>query len=286
MQVVREQHKLSTRETTRLLGLARAKQYRSKLDSHDKNKLVLQAIEQVISEFNGYGYRRVTKELHRRNLQVNHKKVLSIMQAEKLLCKRVKHRKISTTDSEHNNRIYPNLIKKLVPTRPDQVWQADLTYIRLNGGFVYLAAILDGFSRKVVGHALGLFLDASLPLEALQEAIQERKPMSGLIHHSDRGVQYTSHAYIAVLENIGAEISMSRKGNPYDNAKMESFMATLKLEEVELSEYENFFEVQAEVSKFIDAVYNVKRLHSSLGYVPPTEFELAYHERMKLEVSA
>ena len=187
MQVVREQHKLSTRETTRLLGLARAKQYRSKLDSHDKNKLVLQAIEQVISEFNGYGYRRVTKELHRRNLQVNHKKVLSIMQAEKLLCKRVKHRKINTTDSEHNNRIYPNLIKKLVPTRPDQVWQADLTYIRLNGGFVYLAAILDGFSRKVVGHALGLFLDASLPLEALQEAIQERKPMSGLIHHSDRG---------------------------------------------------------------------------------------------------
>ena len=148
MQVVREQHNLSTRETYRLLGLARAKQYRSKLDSHDKNKPVLQAIEQIISEFKGYGYWRVTKELHRRNVPVNHKKVLSIMQTEKLLCKRVKHRKISTTDSEHNNRIYPNLIVKLVPTRPDQVWQADLTYIRLNGGFVYLAAILDGFSTR------------------------------------------------------------------------------------------------------------------------------------------
>ena len=144
---------------------------------------------------------------------------------------------------------------------------------------------LDGFSRKVVGHALGLFLDTSLPLEALQNAIQARKPLSGLIHHSDWGVQYTSHAYIGVLENFGAEISMSRKGNPYDNAKMESFMATLKLEEVELSEYEDFFEIQTQVSKFIDAVYNVKRLHFSLGYVPPIEFEMAYHERMKFEVS-
>ena len=137
MQIVREKHKLSTRETYRLLGLARAVEYRSKPDQMNQNKSVLQAIEQIISEFNGYGYRRVTKELHRHNLQVNHKKVLSIMQAEKLLCKRGKHRKISTTDSDHNNRIYPNLIKKLVPTRPDQVWQADLTYIRLNGGFVY-----------------------------------------------------------------------------------------------------------------------------------------------------
>jgi transposase InsO family protein len=196
-----------------------------------------------------------------------------------------------------------------------------LTYIRLNHGFVYLAAVLDGFSRKIVGSAIGLFLDASLPLEALHKALKSRNPKPGLIHHSDRGVQrprssattparcvlwsrqvrlgvkkYTSHAYVASLEQVEAQISMSRRGNPYDNAKMErespvrccltskkSFMATLKLEEVHLEEYEDFVELQTRVTHFIEDVYNVKRLHSSLGYVPPVEFETAYFERLKLE---
>jgi putative transposase len=280
--LVRERTTCSTREICRVLQIPRAKQYRPRVES-DNSQLVAQ-IEEVINELPGYGYRRVTKELHRRNQHVNHKKVLSIMRQEALLCKRGKKRKVQTTNSNHNNQIYPNLIKKLIPERPDQVWQADLTYIRLHKGFVYLAAIIDGFSRKVVGHELGLFLDAELPLRALQRAIETRKPKAGLIHHSDRGVQYTSNLYINQLEVIEAQVSMSRKGNPYDNAKMESFMATLKLEEVELSEYSDFFDVEARVQTFIEAVYNKKRLHSSLGYLPPDEFEANFYANQSREV--
>lgn len=284
MPSVRELHRLSTREACRILRVARAAQYRKPRTEpiERKAKLVVD-VEQILTEFQGYGYRRVTKELHRRNQFVNHKKVLSLMRQEQLLCKRGKRKNPKTTNSKHSNQIYPNLIKKLKPSKPDQVWQADLTYIRLNHGFVYLAAVLDGFSRRIVGSAIGLFLDASLPLAALQKALESRNPKPGLIHHSDRGVQYTSHAYIASLEQVEAVISMSRKGNPYDNAKMESFMATLKLEEVHLEEYEDFAEVQTRVTSFIEDVYNVKRLHSSLGYVPPVEFETVYFERLKLE---
>ncbi len=161
---MREKTTGSTREICRVLQLSRAKQYRTRVEP-DNSKMVKQ-IEAIITELPSYGYRRVTKELHRRNQHVNHKKVLSIMRQEALLCKRGKKRKVQTTNSNHNNQIYPNLIKKLMPERPDQVWQADLTYIRLDKGFVYLAAIIDGFSRKVVGHELGLFLDAELPLRA------------------------------------------------------------------------------------------------------------------------
>jgi putative transposase len=285
MPSVREQYHLSTRETCRILGVARAAQYRKpRIERVERKVELLIEVERILTEFQGYGYRRVTKELHRRNQHVNHKKVLSLMRQEQLLCKRGKRKNPKTTNSNHSNQIYPNLIKKLKPSKPDQVWHSDLTYIRLNHSFVYLAAVLDGFSRKIVGSAIGLFLDTSLPLEALHKALNSRNPKPGLIHHSDRGVQYTSHAYIASLEQVDAQISMSRRGNPYDNAKMESFMATLKLEEVHLDEYEDFGEVQTRVMRFIECVYNVKRLHSSLGYVPPVEFETAYFERLKLEV--
>lgn len=212
MPSVREQHDLSTREVCRMLRIPRAAQYRKPRTERVERKAELVVeVERILTEFQGYGYRRVTKELHRRNLHVNHKRVLSLMRQEQLLCKRGKRKNPKTTNSNHSNRIYPNLIKKLKPSKPDQVWHADLTYIRLNHGFVYLAAVLDGFSRRIVGSAIGLFLDASLPLEALQKALKSRNPKPGLIHHSDRGVQYTSLAYIASLEQIEAQISMSRK---------------------------------------------------------------------------
>lgn len=279
MPLVREQHKISIREVSRVLGLPRAKQYRVPVAQFSNRHELVSEIEAVLDELPAYGYRRITKELKRRNYHVNHKKILSIMRQEALLYNKSKVRKTRTTDSNHQNKIYPNLIKKLVPERLDQVWQADLTYIRLNNGFVYLAAIIDGFSRKIVGSSVGLFLDADLPLRALRQAIETRKPEAGLIHHSDRGVQYTSKVYIHELQGIEATISMSRKGNPYDNAKMESFMATLKKEEVDLSEYNDFFEVETRVTMFIEAVYNKKRLHSSLGYLPPDEFEANFLAR-------
>ncbi len=190
MPVVRETHYLSTRETCCILRVARAAQYRKERTERVELKMqLLVEIEQILTEFQGYGYRRVTKELHRRNQHVNHKKVLSLMRQEKLLCKRGKRKNPKTTNSNHSNQIYPNLIKKLTPSKPDQIWHSDLTYIRLHHGFVYLAAVLDGFSRQLVGSAIGLFLDASLPLEALQKALKSRNPKPGLIHHSDRGVQ-------------------------------------------------------------------------------------------------
>jgi putative transposase len=269
---------VSTREVCRLLAINRARHYRHHKPSQIKpeDALVRQEIERIVLERARYGYRRVTHELKRRGQVVNHKKVLRLMRLEGLLCKPRSSFKPRTTNSKHDLRRYPNLVKKLIPQRPDHVWHADLTYIRLNDGFVYLACVLDGFSRKCVGWALSPFLDASVALEAVQMAITARKPVVGLIHHSDQGVQYASNRYIAVLEGVKAEISMSRVGNPYDNAKMESFMATVKLEEVHLNEYESYEEARGSIGKFIEDVYNAKRLHSSLAYLPPEEFEAAY----------
>jgi putative transposase len=269
---------VSTREVCRLLAINRAKHYRHQKPrkTMPDDALIRQEIEVIALERARYGYRRVTHELKRRGRQVNHKKVLRLMRLEGLLCKPRSAFKPRTTDSNHDLRRYPNLVKKLIPARPDHVWHADLTYVRLDGGFVYLACVLDGFSRKCIGWALSPFLEASVALEALQMAIVARKPVAGLIHHSDQGVQYASNRYVAVLEGVKAEISMSRVGNPYDNAKMESFMATVKLEEVYLNEYENFEEARASIRVFIEDVYNAKRLHSSLDYLPPEEFEAAY----------
>jgi putative transposase len=230
-------------------------------------------IERIVLEFPGYGYRRVTKALARKGLVINHKCVLRVMRQESLLCQ-LRKRFVVTTDSQHHHRTYSNLLADLTLTAPDQAWVADITYIRLPTAFVYLAAILDAFSRRCVGWALSRWIDTGLTLAALEMALVGRTPASGLVHHSDRGVQYASADYIARLMVAGARPSMSATGNPYDNAKAESFFKTLKYEEVYLKQYATFGEAEANISQFIDDVYNTKRLHSSLGYRPPAEFEL------------
>jgi transposase InsO family protein len=233
-------------------------------------------IERIILEFSGYGYRRVTRELARRGWQVNHKRVLRIMQEESLLCQIKKRFVMVTTNSRHGFPVYPNVLANVTLSAPDQAWVADFTYIRLRSAFVYLACILDAYSRRCVGWHLSREMNTQMTSRALQQAIGERRPQPGLIHHSDRGVQYASHEYIAQLQTIGAEISMSAVGNPYDNAKAESFFKTLKQEEVYLKEYNSFADAEQNLTTFIEKVYNEKRLHSSLGYLPPAEFEAAY----------
>jgi putative transposase len=253
--------------------------HKSKNKSGDDVKLI-DRIETIIEEFPGYGYRRVTQELHRRDMPVNHKKVLRIMRQRGLL-RKTKRRWIKTTNSNHNNRVYPNLIKNLIVTGPNQVWAADITYIAIRHGFVYLAVILDLFARRAIGYAISRNIDTALCLAALTMAITNRKPPQGVIHHSDRGVQYASLDYIEMLLKYSFLISMSRKGNPYDNATTESFFKTLKVEEVYLWEYRTLEDVQIRLPFFIQEVYNRKRLHSSLGYRPPVEFEELFFKNHK-----
>jgi putative transposase len=243
----------------------------------DEDEIALRdRIERIILEYPGYGYRRVTHELARQNYRVNHKRVLRIMQEESLLCHLKKKFVVTTTNSRHGLPIYPNVLAATTLSAPDQAWVADFTYIRLRRAFVSLACLLDGFSRRCVGWHLSHQMTTQLTRKALQQAILQRHPRPGLIHHSDRGVQYASHEYVEQLQAIGAQISMSAVGNPYDNAKAESFFKTLKQEEVYLKEYESFTDAEQNLTQFIEQVYNQKRLHSSLGYVPPAEFEAAF----------
>jgi len=236
---------------------------------------VRDTIEQIVWENPGYGYRRVTAQLHRDGVLVNRKRVLRIMREECLLCQ-LQRRWVQTTDSEHGFRVYPNLLKEAgwrQLTGINQAWVADITYLRLVREFAYLAVLLDAYSRRVVGWSLSRSIDAGLAVLALERALSLRQPTSGWIHHSDRGVQYACRDYVARLEQAGARVSMSAKGTPRDNAQAERFMRTLKQEEVYLHEYETYEEGEQSIGHFIEAVYNQKRLHSSLGYRPPSEFE-------------
>lgn len=257
-----------------MTGLNRAGFYRSRLPRPvlPVEMEIRDAMQKIAVEFPAYGYRRMTAELRKRGFDINHKRVLRMMREDNLLC--VRRRKyMVTTDSRHHLPVYPNLAGKMVPKAVNQLWVADITYIRLQVEFVYLAVVLDAFSRRVIGWALGRTLEAELALAALRMALQERKPQPGLVHHSDRGVQYASQEYTGLLKEHQTQISMSRKGNPYDNAACESFMKTLKYEEVYRNEYRDFHEARTSIQEFLERVYNQKRLHSALGYLPPTEFE-------------
>lgn len=220
-----------------------------------------------------YGYRRMTAELGRLGFVANHKRVLRIMREDNLLCLR-KRRFIATTDSDHGLPVYPNLVAGLLVERINQLWVSDITYIRLRGEFVYLAVILDAYSRRVIGWELSRRIDTELTLAALKMALGNRHVEPGLIHHSDRGVQYAAMEYTGMLRESGIQISMSRRGNPYDNAQAESFMKTLKYEEVYLCEYANLQEATERIGHFLEQVYNCERLHSRLGYIPPAEYEV------------
>jgi len=230
------------------------------------------AIQRIALDWPTYGRRRMTEELHRGGWTVNHKRVHRITREDNLLCLR-KRKFVVTTDSSHGRKVYPNLAKEMVLTGMDQLWRADITYIRLRDEFVYLAVILDAFSRRVIGWALDRTMEDDLTLSALQMALSRRIAEPGLVHHSDRGSQYASLDYTNLLQKDGIVISMSRKGNPWDNAACESFMKTLKYEEVHRNEYRDLAEAQLEIREFLEKVYNQKRLHSALGYVPPAEFE-------------
>lgn len=240
---------------------------RSEADLRDK-------IQSIALRNRFYGYRRIGQELWRlHGLQINHKRLRRLMREDNLLCLRSKPFVPYTTNSRHDFPIVPNLLRGLIPSGLDQIWVADITYVRLAGQFVYLAVILDAFSRKVVGWALADHLETSLAIEALDTALRARNPPPGLIHHSDRGVQYACAAYADRLEGRGLRVSMSRAGNPYDNAKAERFMRTLKEEEVNGKTYVSLEDARGRIGDFLETVYNRRRLHSAIGYKPPVEFE-------------
>ena len=258
------------------VGLARStiwRQLRKPACEPDADDVeVRHQLHTIALEMRSYGYRPLTKELQRRGFPVNHKRVLRLLRADNLLCLR-RRSFICTTDSQHPFAVYPNLAHDLELTNINQLWVSDITYIRLQREFIYLAVILDAYSRRCIGWALSRVIDARLTIAALKQALQQRLIQPGLIHHSDRGVQYAAADYVNILKEHQIQISMSRKGNPYDNAIAERFMRTLKYEEVLMNDYETLAEVRASVHRFIDSVYNLKRLHSSLAYVPPIEFE-------------
>jgi putative transposase len=229
-------------------------------------------IQQIVLENRCYGYRRVAAELSHQGVTANRKRVLRLMRADNLLAVR-KQRFVLTTDSRHGYALYANLAARLKLTGINQLWVADITYVRLRETFLYLAMVMDAYSRRVVGWELGEDLRAELALGALNRALADRAIEPGVVHHSDRGVQYCSRAYVEKLQAHGFAISMSRSGNPYDNAKAESFMKTLKSEEVYLRQYRDQTDARASIQRFLEEVYNDQRLHSALGYLPPAEFE-------------
>lgn len=258
-----------------LAGVSRASYYRhleEVVPDEAEMAMRVQVQEIVLAHHRRYGYRRVTADLHRRGMIVNHKLVLRIMQEDNLLALR-RRKSILTTNSRHECEVYVNLASRMTLTRINQLWIADITYIRLRVEFVFLAVVLDRFSRKAIGWALDRKLAAKVAVRALEHAITQRRPPPGVVHHSDRGIQYSCPDYVAVLKGNGMVPSMSRPANPYDNAFCESFMKTLKHEEILCQAYSDFEDLEAHLEEFINQYYNRTRLHSALGYQTPEEFE-------------
>ena len=270
---------LSITRACQALDVSRSTWYRLRCaaDPPEEDTGLRDQIQRIAVQRPSYGYRRITHEINRSGAQVNHKRVLRIMREDNLLCLRRKGFLV-TTDSDHRLPIYPNLTKEMVVDRANQLWVADITYVQLRREFVYLAVVLDVFSRRVIGWELGRRLEASLACSALERALSSRKVQPGLVHHSDRGVQYASNAYVRRLQEGGIHISMSRRGNPYDNAYAESFIKTLKYEAVYLNDYQDLSDARRRVRQFLED-YNQHRLHSALGYRPPEEFEALHTEQ-------
>ena len=278
--------RLSIERMAELGGVSRRGFYRfssAPETAADRDMDLRDAIQRIALEWPSYGRPRITAQLRRQGWQVNPKRVYRLLREDNLLCVR-KRKFVVTTNSNHGLHVYPNLAADMVLTGANQLWRADITYVRLREEFVYLAVILDAWSRRVVGWALDRHMEDELTLTALGMAIRQRGAPAGLVHHSDRGSQYASHDYTDLLKVNGIAISMSRKANPWDNAQCESFMKTLKYEEVLRNEYRDLAEARASIVAFIEKVYNQKRLHSALGYLPPVEFE-AQQKIQKMEAA-
>jgi len=277
---------LSLQRMCELGQVSRAGWYRQGADPQpaDRDLKLRDEIQKIALEWPAYGSRRITAELRRRKWTVNRKRVQRLMREDNLLCLR-KRKFVVTTDSDHGLRVYPNLARQMTLTGIDQLWRADITYVRLEVEFVYLAVILDAYSRRVIGWELDGTLEDSLTLAALRMALSRRTVTPELVHHSDRGVQYASGDYTQLLKDHDIRISMSRKANPWDNAACESFMKTLKCEEVYRTEYRNQAQARVRIGEFLEGVYNEKRLHSALDYRSPVEFERKLRTAQKKEAA-
>jgi transposase InsO family protein len=277
---MQRQGQLTIRDMCEAVRVNRATYYRNwkQREPRQERTAIRDAIQRQALKDRHRGYRPVTRALKRDGWIVNHKRVLRLMREDNLLSIR-RRRFVVTTDSEHSWRIYPNLARYMILTHINQLWVADITYVRLRHEFIYLAVILDVYSRRVVGWRVDRSLQSNLAIDALEMALVERRPAPGLVHHSDRGVQYASNEYVQRLEERGITISMSRAGNPYDNAWAESFIKTLKAEEVNAARYRDLEEATVSIGAFIEEVYNQRRMHSTLGYMSPAEFEAKLPER-------